>query len=381
MTQRERFIASITFEEVDKIPLNPGYGRESTRNRWHTEGLPQGANPFDEACRILGIEYPAPETIIIDPGVNFKLIPEYEEKVLEHKDGHYIVQDWMGAITEISDEYDYTYLRSAKDFVTRKWYKFPVEDRNDWESMKKRYRIDSQGRFPDDFKERCVKIKDRDYVSTLTVGGPFWQMREWLGFEGLCIMTMDDPELVEDMADFWGRFVEGMLDIILENYCPDNFKINEDMAYKAHSMISPAMTRKFIQPAYDRWIPKLKAKGCKVIEVDSDGYIEELIPIWIESGINCCSPMEVAAHNDIVRYRKKFGRNMAFKGGIDKRAIAAGGDIIRTEIERVSPVIKDGGYIPGCDHGVPHDVSWQDYIEYTRLLAIRTGWLMDKDVL
>ena len=55
------------------------------------------------------------------------MIPTFEEKVLEHKDGHYIVQDWMGAITEISDEFDYTYIRSAKDFVTRKWHRFPVQ--------------------------------------------------------------------------------------------------------------------------------------------------------------------------------------------------------------------------------------------------------------
>ena len=61
--------------------------------------------------------------------------------------------------------------------------------------------------------------------------------------------------------------------------------------------------------------------------MDSDGYIEELIPIWIDSGINVCDPIEVAALNDIVHYREKFGTKMAYTGGIDKRCIAAGGDI------------------------------------------------------
>ena len=45
----------------------------------------------------------------------------------------------MGNITEISDEYDITYIRQAIDFVTRKWHKFPVENRADFEEMKKRY--------------------------------------------------------------------------------------------------------------------------------------------------------------------------------------------------------------------------------------------------
>jgi hypothetical protein len=66
---------------------------------------------------------------------------------------------------------------------------------------------------------------------------------------------------------------------------------------------------------------------------------------------------------------------MAFGGGIDKRALAAGGDAMRAELMRVAPLIAEGGYVPGCDHGVPPDVSWQNFVEYARLLAQLTGWL------
>ena len=110
--------------------------------------------------------------------------------------------------------------------------------------------------------------------------------------------------------------------------------------------------------------------------MDSDGFIGELIPIWIESGINVCDPIEVAAGNDINEFRARFGSRMAYKGGIDKRAIAAGGETMRGELERVvPPMLKTGGFIPGCDHGVPHDISWPNFIEYSRLLAQMTGWL------
>ena len=108
---------------------------------------------------------------------------------------------------------------------------------------------------------------------------------------------------------------------------------------------------------------------------DSDGFIGELIPIWIESGINVCDPIEVAAGNDIVEFRERFGDRIAYRGGIDKRAIAKGGSIMRDEVLRVTSILKTGGYIPGCDHGVPPDISWQNYLEYTRLLAEITGWL------
>ncbi len=375
MTERERFLEATLFGKPDKVPLSPGGPRESTREAWHRQGLPEGRDYYEVLMEILGIEW-EPSGERINLGVSFAMIPKFEEKVLEHKDGHYVVRDWMGAITEISDRYDYTYIRSAKDFVTRKWHKFPVEGREDWEEMKRRFNSGTPGRFPEDFEERCRKLKDRDYSLAIGFNGPFWQMREWCGMENLCMLMADKPDFVEEMASFWTDFVSETLSPIIERVELDRVMISEDMAFKEHSMISPRMTRRFLVPSYLRWVPELKESGCKIVAMDSDGYIGELIPIWIESGIQCCSPVEVAAGNDIVAYRKKYGRKMAYLGGIDKRAIAKGGEVMRRELMRVvPPLLEDGGYIPGCDHGVPPDISWPNFIEYARLLAQLTGWL------
>jgi len=73
--------------------------------------------------------------------------------------------------------------------------------------------------------------------------------------------------------------------------------------------------------------------------------------------------------------RDRFGHAMAIRGGVDKRAIAAGGDVLSAELARLEPVVRDGGYIPGCDHGVPSNVSWPNFLEYSRRLAQITGWL------
>ena len=63
------------------------------------------------------------------------------------------------------------------------------------------------------------------------------------------------------------------------------------------------------------------------------------------------------------------------RGGVDKRAVARGGRCLESEIGRLRPVIEDGGYAPGCDHDVPADVSWPNYVAYVRLLSKATGWL------
>ncbi len=376
MTDRERFRQTLLFGRPDKIPLQPGGPRESTLKVWHSQGLPADVHWYDFLLDVLGIER-APTQPAIDPGVSFKMIPTFEEKVLEHRDGHYVVQDWMGAITEIADTYDYTYIRSAKDFVTRKWHRFPVQSRADWEErMRWRYDPRHPERFPPDFAERCRQLRQRDYVVQISINGPFWQLREWLGFENLCILFADDPEFVQELIDFWCDFVLETLEPLLAQVELDGVMISEDMAYKAHSMISPAMARRFLLPTYRKWVDAIKASGCPIINMDSDGYIGELIPIWIEAGINVCNPIEVAAGNDIVAFRRQFGKQMAYVGGIDKRAIAAGGEVMRREVMRVvPPLLEEGGFIPSCDHGVPPDISWPNFVEYARLLAQLTGWI------
>ena len=187
---------------------------------------------------------------------------------------------------------------------------------------------------------------------------------------------IEDPEMVQDMMDTWSELVSQVIGRAIDEIGLDSITISEDMAYKAHSMISPEMTRKYLMPVWQRWVSEFKAKGCKVVGIDSDGYIGDLIPSFIESGFDFTFPVEVAAENDVVKFRKIYGNNLAYVGCIDKRAMAAGGKKMIDEINRVvPPLLELGGLIPGCDHGVPEDISWPDFVEFTRILAKMTGWL------
>ncbi|MCL2479806.1 MAG: hypothetical protein FWF22_09905 [Treponema sp.] len=373
MNARQLYRETILFGNPDKIPLALGGPRESTIKAWKNQGLDK---PYIEALQeILGLGSEAfPRSESVD--VITHMIPEYEAVILDHRDGHYLVRDHMGATVEISDQFDPSYLVSAKDFVTRKWHKFPVENRDEWLEMKKRYNPEDPARFPKDFSDQAEKWKTREHLLQFVYHGVFWQLREWCGMEGLCMLMLDDPDLVREMADFWSDFMS----VILKKLCSkaelDNVLIQEDMAYKAHAMISPAMTREFVQDSYNSWVPIIKKSGCLSIELDSDGYVGEIIPIWIESGINCNSPVEVAAQNDILQFRRKYGKDMAFKGGIDKRIMARGGRELEQHVMSIVPqMFKLGGYIPGCDHGVPPDISWKNFIEFGRLIAKLSGWM------
>lgn len=360
------------FGKPDRVPFTPGGPRESTLKRWHSEGLPEGVDWHAYMREQIGIEPAASGGPA--PWIKHTMVPEFEEKVIEEREESIVVQDWKGNICEISKRFDVSYLRGAKDFVTRSWIKCPVENWSDWEQMKLRYDPEDPSRVPANVEELGKQIADRSYPTQIVLHGPFWQLREWLGFENLCMAFLDDPDLIRDMIGFWADYISKLLLKVLPHVDLDCLHINEDMAYKQKAMISPEMTREFLGPCYAQWRDIVTQHKVPLYDVDSDGFVGELIPVWIEFGVNACDPIEVAAGNDICTFRKAFGRKMAFSGGVDKRAMAKGGDVIASEIARLAPVVKDGGYIPGCDHAVPHDVGWHEMVEYCGLLARITGW-------
>lgn len=375
MTPRWRFLETVRFGRPDRVVLDPGAGRESTRRRWQSEGLPPNVdNVAEYAYRVAGGTFPWPAG---GPGffVAERMIPTFEEKIVERLPRSQIVQDWKGNICEIGLEYSTEYLRSARDFVTRRWIRCPVESRADWERMKQRYDPDDPARLPADPAAVASTLAAREHVVQISLSGPFWQLREWVGFEGLCLLFYDDPALVEEMLAFWQSYVGRLLERVFTFFVPDMVHVSEDMAYKEHSMISPAMVRKFLLPTYRLWGVRVREAGCPIYAIDSDGCVGELVPIWLDGGFNLFEPVEIAAGNDVLSLRRRFGRGMAYRGGIDKRVIARGGRAIEAEITRLAPVIEDGGYIPSCDHAVPADVSWPDYVHYVGLLARATGWL------
>ena len=374
MNARQRYIETLQFGRPDRIPLEPGHGRRSTLEAWHSQGLPAEVRNYNEfAYRQAGGKLPWPVGGMGFP-VDERMIPQFEEKIIEERGGSRIVQDWKGNICEISSEFGVEYLRHAIDFVTRRWVKCPVETRADWDDMKKRYDPSAVTRLPADAAALASRLRAREWPVTIHFSGPFWQLREWLGFENLCMMFHDDPAWIGEMTSVWSDYVAALLERTLAVFQPDMVHLSEDMAYKQFSMISPAMAREFLLPVWKRWGEIARRAGVPLYGMDSDGFIGELIPLWIEAGINVCDPIEVAAGNDLVAFRQQFGRDMAYQGGVDKRAMARGGKVLEDEIARLRPVIDAGGYIPGCDHGVPSDISWPNYVRYVELLAQATGW-------
>jgi hypothetical protein len=157
------------------------------------------------------------------------------------------------------------------------------------------------------------------------------------------------------------EFMIGMLSQILEETDIDVFGFWEDMAYNAGPIISPALVRKFMLPRYRRVVDFGRRHGVHFFCLDSDGQIDSLIPVWMDAGIDILYPFEVQAGMDVRALRQKYGRDLRMLGGVDKRPLTKGFKEIDAELQRVAPVIQEGGYVPMLDHSAPPDVPYGSY--------------------
>ena len=97
----------------------------------------------------------------------------------------------------------------------------------------------------------------------------------------------------------------------------------------------------------------------------------------VQLALNGLSPVRALSTSSLVGWGNNYWGQASIPAGLtDVVAItrAKGGKVLRTEIDRLAPAIRSGGVIPSCDHGIPADVSWPNFVEYCRLLAEVTGW-------
>ena len=377
MNIRERFLKVFNFEKPDRmINWEQGFW-ENTMERWWKEGLPKGMHPHEyfnmDYWKIIGGlgMSQLPERWKIRTGgkddyrfyrfCDYSFIdysPKFEEKVIEDTSEYTVFQDAQGITRK-----DLKKETSMVMFINN-----PVETREDFEMYRERFDPEDDSRYVEGFEEILTSIVlDQDIPLRMTLLGFYGHCRWMFGPEKALFNFAAEPDLIHEVMEFWGDFLIENTKRLLESSVPVDFlTIWEDMSYKGGSLISPKHFREFILPQYKRVTSFLKKNGVKKILVDSDGDINDLLPLLIEGGIDAMYPFEVAADMDI-RVLKKQYPDFIFMGNIDKRAVADGEDALKREMEAKMPSVRGGGYIPSFDHWVPEYVSFEDFTKYQRM--------------
>lgn len=349
-TIRERFNAVMRWQKVKQVPnMDFGYWSE-TIDVWHKQGLPENINTGADIERFLGLE--GVESLPWTPTIN-GLYPPFEHKIIEDKGETQIIQDRNRNICEVS----------KKNSSIPKYIKYGIETRDDWEIFKNEHLDYKQPDRIGDVRKAADEARKAGLPIRFDAGSLYGWLRNWMGLENISIAIMTDREWVEEMMEHLTQMTLYIIEEALSGVEVDSAWWWEDMCYNHGPLCSPEAFEELMVPRYKRITDALKKHGVNVNILDCDGQIYELVPGWIEGGINCMFPIE-AAHTDPFVLRKKYGRKLLLFGGVNKVKIAQGGKAIDNEMEKLRPLVEDGGYIPCFDHRVPPDVSLDNYKYY-----------------
>jgi uroporphyrinogen decarboxylase len=330
--------------------------------RWKEQGMPEDADR-----RELFSFDPSGETGFGGLGwCEAAFIPGFDEKVIEDRGDLEVVQDRSGRHVLC--------FKGRRSGFMPEYLDHPVKDMKTWEENVK-WRLDpnADGRF-DGLAKRVDGVvagaAEGKIVGQRLVGG-YMYLRSLIGPEDLLYKFYDEPDLIHDCMKTWLELADAVIARHQEHVTLDELFIAEDICYNNGPLISPDMIHEFLFPYYQQIITNIKARQIDksrkfFFKVDTDGAADPVIPLYRELGMNVMTPFEVASGCDVVQTGKQYP-DLVICGGIDKRILAKTKADIDRELERILPVMRErGGYIPTCDHGVPEEVSYENYLHYRK---------------
>lgn len=379
-TSRQRFLDTLQFKPVNRPWVRWGaFLWDETIERWKQEGW--DGSPLDDY-------FDLDRLLRVDPW--YGPVPEFSHEVIAEDDETVTYVNHEGIVMR---EFKRNHDMSMPQFV-----KFPVENEAEFEKFAaERLALNAEKRLSPEWRSMVASGRVQAAVGKGELradeqlaahhaapdeewprkcwadrwGGFFGSLRNMLGVQNLCMAFYDQPRLIERMM---AERADRMIEITAEVLKFTRFEVFwfwEDMAYNGGPLVGPALFRKFAFPHYRRVCDWLRSQGVKHIGLDSDGDIRTLIPLWLDVGIDHLWPFEMQSGMDVVAVRREYGRRLGIVGGIDKRVLARGGDVMRREVDRVMPLVEQGGYIPELDHSVPPDVSWANFCDYIAYLKLR----------
>jgi len=362
MTESSRKLRD-TYARTPGIPLFKREFGYYCLERWAEQGMPQ--------------DVPLVELFDYDPPGHYPLgqlgwceaafDPIFETVVLEDRGEYELEQDFAGRHV--------LYFKGRRSGFMPEYVDHPVKDRRTWEEDIV-WRLDptTPSRYADlDDRMALVQAAAAQgvMISQNLIGG-YMYLRSLIGPEGLLYAFYDMPDVIYAAMETWYKLADAVIARHQEYVTLDEIYLAEDICYNGGCLISPAMMKEFLFPYYQQVIANAKARQLDptrhiYIQIDTDGYADPVIPLYIEAiGMDVMSPFEVAAGCDVVAIGQQYP-GLALFGGIDKRVLAQGTAAIDAMVERILPALRTrGGYIPTCDHGVPEEVSYANYMHYRK---------------
>jgi hypothetical protein len=292
--------------------------------------------------------------------------PAFEEAVIEDRGDTEVVRDTAGRHV--------LYFKGRRSGFMPEYIDHPVKDWKTWERDVK-WRLDpaSPERYrdmPAVYAQPHEVVEQGGMVTEHVIGG-YMYLRSLIGPEAVLYMFHDAPDLIHDCMKTWFALADAVSAAHQKYLTIDELFFGEDICYNHGPLISPDMMREFLFPYYQQLLTNIKARQIDksrhlFFQIDTDGFAPATIPVYKELGMDVMSPFEVASGCDVVEVGRQYP-DLVITGGVDKRELAKGRAAIDRLVDRIFPVMHArGGYVPTCDHGVPAEVKYEDYLYYRK---------------
>jgi len=356
MNLRENFRASMSYQPFERVPVWYFAYWAETLERWRQEGLPQNA----DVAAVTGMD-PDWEAGMWDIHglVQMRTLSPEPAKTLEETEAYRVVRTPLGAVIKDS---------KAGASIPQHLEHALKPTRESWERFKKFLDPNDRARRPAGWEKAAEALNQRRRVTTFLAGSLYGWPRDWMGVEELSYLGYDDPVLFEDIIAYLTDYFIAINRPVLERAKFDFAYIFEDCCFNTGPLLSPTLYKKYYARHYRRLIEFYHGMGVPFVLLDSDGKVDELIPCWLDSGVDIVFPIEVGTWKaNPLALRKRFGKRLRMMGGVDKHVIPHGEAAIRAHLEPFKPLVKEGGFIPLPDHRIPPSCSLEQFKTYVRV--------------
>ncbi|MHB9132262.1 MAG: uroporphyrinogen decarboxylase family protein [Armatimonadota bacterium] len=353
MTYRELFNQIMHYGEFDRMPVLHWTGWEETMERWYNEGLPRDVNPhvfFNSQPLWAGV------------GVNTSLYPVFDEEVLEDTPEYRIFRQGDGVVCQ-----DWKHKSCIPHYID-----FTLKEAKDWPEYKRRLQPDP-ARIPDNLDKQITDAEASGLPICIGIGSMMGWIRNWMGVENMSFLMYDDRDVYADMVMTIADLICWSLDEVLPKVKVDYAHGWEDICGRSGPLVSPDIFDECVAPGYLKIRAKLEEYGVTLMGIDSDGDVTQLIGHWLDAGVNVQFPIEVGAwKGDAMAFRKQYGKELRVIGNFDKLTLEQNHNAVLAEIDRLMPLMKEGGFILLPDHLITPGVALEDYRWYLeQVRAIR----------
>jgi len=197
----------------------------------------------------------------------------------------------------------------------------------------------------------------------VTRGVMEWLMR-LVGFEPLCYALVDDPELVEAVAERTGELVVGLVYQVAGLDRVGAISIYDDMGFKTGTFISPAHLRRYVLPWTRRCVEAAHGQGLPFI-LHACGNLEQIMDELIDHvGIDAKHSFEDAIMS-MAKVKARYGGRIGILGGVDMHLLASGEPeaVGRAARQAIGDCAPGGGYAFGSGNTIANYVPLENYLQ------------------